>query len=271
VGRTVVRNVQQILNPPKVYWYFICSKKPIAINTIHGVSAMKTARVFLVAIFGVAWAAAQVNAANLVANPSFENNQASFVNFPGYISGNAAIDSWNGLANDRVGINGNSGSGYPFADNGVIPNGVAVAFVQSDGAASTISQTVNGLSIGSFYQIQARINSRAFGGELPNIEISMGGNTLLANQQVTPVGGGNDYRYVTFYHQAAATSENLVFQNSTGVDTTLVVDAVSVDPVFNTGWLPSAWSNDATSGIDAANPYSLFACLQSGQRCLAQH
>jgi hypothetical protein len=224
---------------------------------------MNLKQLFLAAMLSGLWMATDIVAANLVTNPSFENNQASFVNFPGYISGNTTIDSWTENAANRVGINGNSGSGYPFADNGTIPDGVAVGFIQSNGAASTLSQSISGLSIGTTYKITARINARS-GVNLPNIGVSMGATPLLFNQNVTAVGGGNPYHELTFYHQATATSETLEFLNQTGVDTTLVVDQVSVDPVFTTGWSASSWSNDASSGISGASPYTHAYNLGSG-------
>lgn len=200
-------------------------------------------------------------AANLVLNPSFEGNQSSFTVFPGYISGNTTITDWTASDANRVGINGNAGSGNPFADNGVKPDGVAVSFIQSAGGATTLSQSVTGLSIGTTYKVTARLNRR--NGSLNGsavAQVTMGTETLLTNQVLDSVGGANPYRYVTFYHTAGATSETLTFQNQTSgggsPDTTILVDAVSVDSVFTTGWSASPWSNDATSGIDAANPYS---------------
>src|SRR3954469_22872774 len=67
--------------------------------------------------------------AQTIPNPSFETNHAP-TNSPGYVSGNTAISGWTTNRPDRVGLN--PGTNFsPFADNGAIPNGVRVAYVQS--------------------------------------------------------------------------------------------------------------------------------------------
>ena len=69
--------------------------------------------------------------AQTITNPSFEAD--TFGNFPGYISGNGPITGWTAGNNSRAGLN--PGGGTPFADNGVIPAGANVAFIQKIGRA----------------------------------------------------------------------------------------------------------------------------------------
>jgi len=73
--------------------------------------------------------------AQTIPNPSFEAD--TFTAFPGYISGagNGPITGWTANNNDRVGLN--PAGGTPFSDNGTIPDGNNVAFIQSDAVASS--------------------------------------------------------------------------------------------------------------------------------------
>ncbi|MEO6035232.1 MAG: hypothetical protein ABIQ35_08260, partial [Verrucomicrobiota bacterium] len=65
-----------------------------------------------------------------IPNPSFEAD--NFTVSPGYVSGNSPITGWTNNNPARVGINPSGGS--PFADNGTIPAGSKVAFIQSSAA-----------------------------------------------------------------------------------------------------------------------------------------
>src|SRR5690348_9328171 len=71
--------------------------------------------------------ASPLTAAPTIPNPSFEAD--AFTVFPGYISGNSPITGWTAGDPARAGIN--PGGGSPFADNGVVPNGSQVAFIQN--------------------------------------------------------------------------------------------------------------------------------------------
>ncbi len=89
---------------------------------------MKFTHCFLpLIITAIAFAADSI----VVTNPSFQAD--NFPTFPGYRGGGnpAAIKGWNGSA----GINGSDlGAGVPFADNGAIPGGTRVAFIQGAGS-----------------------------------------------------------------------------------------------------------------------------------------
>jgi hypothetical protein len=86
--------------------------------------------------------------ARSIPNPTFEAN--TFLVAPGYISGNAPITGWTGSPATRIGQNPAGIS--PFYDNGLLPNGNKVAFIQSTGGAtSTLSTTITGLTVSTIW------------------------------------------------------------------------------------------------------------------------
>ena len=95
-------------------------------------------------------------------NASFEAD--TFTNFPGYTSGNGGvITDWTLSNNTRIGLN--PGGGTPFADNGTIPAGTNAAFLQAGSSGPvTMSQTVSGLTIGTKYHVEFRVNARGGNG-----------------------------------------------------------------------------------------------------------
>jgi hypothetical protein len=158
---------------------------------------------------------------NTIVNPSFEAD--SFSVFPGYVSGNGPITGWNALGGH--GINpGNSFS--PFADNGTIPNGSKVAFMQADGA---LSQMVSGFSPGTDYYVVYFENAR--GGNLPSIAVTVGGTTVVPAHPRSSVGGAAPYvKVVSDVFTATAATLELAFikSNPQGGDTTALIDNVCV-------------------------------------------
>lgn len=155
----------------------------------------------------------------VISNPSFESD--TFTVFPGYVSGNGPITGWGSLGNHGI----NPGGGSPFADNGVIPDGTHVAFMQGDGA---MTQTISGFVVGQTYQIQFFENAR--NGNTPSLEVTMDGATIVATHVVNSVGGANPYVQVSSDpFVAGATDMELAFVKSgpVGQDTTLLIDGVS--------------------------------------------
>lgn len=153
-------------------------------------------------------------------NPSFEAD--TFTAFPGYVSGNGPITGWDSLDNHGI----NPGGGSPFADNGTIPNGSQVAFMQGDGA---LSQTVAGLTASGQYYVHYYENAR--NGGTPFLAVKIAGNTIVPAHGVTQVGGGNAYHEIySDGFTAADTSALLEFvkSNPLGGDTTALVDNVAV-------------------------------------------
>ena len=99
---------------------------------------------------GAAWVNAQ---AVPIINPSFQTDTPSL--FPGYTS----LTGW--TATGLVGINpGTSGlvSYSPYADNGLIPDGKQVAFMQG---TNVLSQVVSNLQVGGLYQLHYFENAQA--------------------------------------------------------------------------------------------------------------
>ncbi len=152
-------------------------------------------------------------------NSSFEAD--TFGTYPGYVSGNGPITGWSSLGGH--GINSSAG---PFADNGAIPHGARVAFMQGDGA---LSQTVSGFTVGAQYYVVYFENAR--NGGIPAIEVQIGGTTIVSAHARAPVGGGNSYVEVTsdpFIASATDLALSFIKSNPLGGDTTALIDNVCV-------------------------------------------
>ena len=157
-------------------------------------------------------------------NPSFEEDV--FSTWPGYVSGNFPITGW--ASPGGQGINPVEDGRAPFADNGIIPNGAKVAFMQEVGA---LSQTVSGLTVGAQYYVHYYENAR--NGGTPGIEVKLGGATLIAAHPVTQVGSGFYHEVFSDVFSATAAETELAFVKSVfaGADTTALIDNVSIVPV----------------------------------------
>lgn len=175
-----------------------------------------------------------------VANPSFEDNAAAFVTFPGYVNSgaNPTIASWTSN-NNSSGINPGNGAGSPFANNGVIPDGANVAFLQSNvGNTTTLSQVISGFEappvfdIAGLYEVTFRYNSRS--GGTPNLEVTIGDGvntqSIFTHNGIAPVGGANPY-YVGASSPFFATAESmtLTFISTANADETVLLDLVSIN------------------------------------------
>ena len=191
-----------------------------------------------------------------IPNPSFEAD--TFTNSPGYISVNAAITGWTGTPLERVGLNSASG---PFADNGTIPAGNNVAFIQANstdpGTVSTLSTTISGLTVGTTYKVMFRANAR--GGNTPNVKIYIDGAAVLLpgvdGFSTAAVTGSKGYWHVAFEFTAAAASQTLSLINDATGDQTLLVDDFKIAPTSGK-WTVDAWTGDADSGVDSQYLYT---------------
>ncbi len=188
------------------------------------------------------------SAAQTIPNPGFEAD--IFTVFPGYVSGNAPITGWAGNFPGSHGLNPSAGS--PFADNGVIPQGAQVAFIQSNSNDSTLETTISGLTSGQTYQITFRANARNGNTAVLNFLID---GTLLVSSNVTPVGAGNPYRWVSGYFTATGTTAALTVRNTAVNDNTLVIDDFTIAPTTSP-WNYTAWTDEATTGVDPAYVYT---------------
>src|SRR6187401_2896307 len=96
--------------------------------------------------------------AQTIPNPSFEAD--TFTVDPGYVSGNSPITGWTGNDATKYGINPAITS--PFANNGTIPHGNKVAFLQSGAAGGTsVTTSITGLTPDTVYKVSFRVNARS--------------------------------------------------------------------------------------------------------------
>ena len=182
--------------------------------------------------------------AQSIPNPGFEAD--SFTVWPGYASGNGGvITGWSFTGGAGL----NPASANPFADNGAIPQGTNIAFIQSGGNVSgSLSTTITGLITGDVYRLRFRANSRS-GYAPPAPGFSLDGRPLVTFAASPAVGALNDYYYVTGIFTASASTAALLIINHTFDDSTLLVDDFSIGRETTSGWAVSAWTGDATSGL----------------------
>jgi hypothetical protein len=193
-------------------------------------------------------------AAQTITNGGFETD--TFGTFPGYIAGNAPITGWTGTPADRVGLN--PAGGTPFANNGAIPGGANVAFIQAGTAVASLTTTVTDLTIGTKYNVSMRVNAR--NPNFPYLVLSTDGTGPTLSAEVSAVSNAANttpYKYVAYEFTATATSHVLTIANTktTGGDHTLLVDDVTIAPSSG-AWSFAPWTNDATSGIDSQYVYT---------------
>jgi hypothetical protein len=188
--------------------------------------------------------------AQTIPNPSFEAD--TFTGWPGYIAtaGNHAITGWTASNDAKVGLNPAGGS--PFADNGAIPDGKNVAFIQSQDEATTLSTTITGLTVGTTYKVTFRENAR--NGQAPNLRVQIDATEVLG-MTVYSTGGANAYWYVGFEFTASATSQVMALINDAAGDHTVCVDDFKI--VASDGrWQVAPWTGDADSGVDSQYLYT---------------
>lgn len=192
--------------------------------------------------------------AQTITNPSFETD--TFTLWPGYISDQTppAITGWTADFPNGAGLNPIGDGRSPFADNGAIPDGKQVLFIQSGAQTpeTTVSTTISGLTVGTTYKVVLRACAR--GGQLPHLRISIDGTELLA-MTINSAGGANPYWYIAFEFTATATSHVLGLMNDTATDNTVLVDNVQIAPSSGR-WMVNAWNDDASSGLDSSFYYT---------------
>ena len=194
----------------------------------------------IVAVLGL-WGACTPGVAQTISNPSFESN--SFTVYPGYISSNTTIVGWTTTNTNRAGLN--PASGNPFADNGTIPDGNNVAFIQSDPSLnSSLSTVISNLVVGETYKVNFRVNARST--DTPNLDITVGGKHII-NTAIAAV-GSDPYWYFAFNFTAAAGNETMTLLNNATGDNTVLVDDFSIAP-RKSGWSYAPWKGDTTSGV----------------------
>ena len=154
-----------------------------------------------------------------ILNPSFEAG-VNF-GFPGYQGGVAGwTQSGTGGSGYNHVINGNN----PFADNGTIPEGSTVAFIQNNG---TLSQLLSGLVTGQQYLLELDYNARLGTGS-GQISVDLGGTTLLSSG-VVPVGGSNPWHHLSAAWTAGGASATLAINGiQVGGDSAISFDNITL-------------------------------------------
>ncbi|HOB97542.1 MAG TPA: immunoglobulin domain-containing protein [Verrucomicrobiota bacterium] len=185
-----------------------------------------------------------------IPNPSFETD--TFTVWPGYISDNSPITGWTANAEYRAGLNPATGS--PFADNGAIPDGNNVAFLQSDVEinGTTLETTITGLTAGTTYKVMFRANARA--AETPNLMVMIDYVEVLY-ATIYPVTETRPYAYIAFEFTASANQHLLTLLNDAAGDHTAVFDSFTIAPTSGR-WVVAPWSSDEDSGVDANYVYT---------------
>ena len=149
-----------------------------------------------------------------VVNPSFEAGPVGAG--PGY----GSIPAWTGGS----GVNNAS---QPFFDNGLIPDRDQVAFLQNSGA---MVQTVNGLTPGTRYALQAFYNVRACCGGTMALTVRFGGNELASVEEIVAVGPGAPFHFLNASFTATSASGVLEFAGTAAGDASLLLDGISIVP-----------------------------------------
>jgi hypothetical protein len=154
-------------------------------------------------------------AGQTVVNPSFEADTV----VPPY--GYQPITGW--TCGNGCGINT---SGMYFADNGAIPDGQKVAFIQT---AYTMRQTVPGFTPGLQYRLRYYENRR-IATAAANLEVKVGGATVVPTHAVLAVGGSNPYVKTSVVFTASATDMEVAFvvTGGSGEDFTVLLDKVEI-------------------------------------------
>lgn len=149
-----------------------------------------------------------------IVNSSFEVDASSG-------SSTGTITDWPFTAGSG-GINNSTG---PFADNGVIPDGQKVAFIRLGG---TMHQVVSGFTPGQPYRLSYYENAR-LSTSTPNVQVTVGGVTVVANHAVPAVGGSSPYgQKITEPFIAFAANLDVAFIVSGSGDFTVLLDKVEI-------------------------------------------
>jgi len=159
-------------------------------------------------------------------NPSFESD--SFTNFPGFILDNKSITGW--FSSAHSGINPLADGRTPFADNGAVPDGARVAFIQGNGS---LVQSISGFVPGTMYQVVYAENACKSCGGSPVVSVTLNATAVIAAHPVAAVGANNPYREVhSSLFTATSVSMDLSFVNSSSdTNATVLIDNVRLVPV----------------------------------------
>ena len=178
------------------------------------------------ALFVLAGFAVTARADNFVSNPDFSPSTYAGA---GTLSDGTVVMGWTGATVSGGGPGANF-SGGPYWDNGTIPSGSTVGFIQQDGSWSTL---LTGLTVGGTYTLSFVDNARnCCNGADPTLTVLVEGSTLIGPTLITPVGGSNPFYLVSDTFTASAVDETLEFSSFVASgDGTVLLSDVSVSTV----------------------------------------
>lgn len=179
-----------------------------------------------------------VHAKAVIINPSFEQDDFSATAGKGIINDHnpGGITGWL-HSNKTTGISLVSKDGDVFANNGGIPDGLKVAFIQGDGK---LSQTIGGLTPGNTYKITYYENATApkTGAAAIKLTVSVDDQVIVDPHAVESVGGTNPYRKVESKPFTAGDKANLAhlkFETSDAQgESAVLLDNVHIELVSGT-------------------------------------
>lgn len=216
----------------------------------------------------LAAAAAQ---AQTISNPSFEAQVFSV--YPGYVADNGPIVGWTPGSLQGAGLNPLSDGQSPFANNGAIPNGSRVAFMQANTDLGSLSAAANGLVPGTTYRVDFRANART--GNSPTLTVGVdgvlvpwffnGSGPQVLHPPIPPVGGTNPYHHASFFFTATQTTHLISLTVGGGAgDQTVLVDDFQIEAM--NAWNQHPWTGDSSTGIEQGRTlwaYQFNTTLQS--------
>ena len=190
----------------------------------------------LAVAFGIVGA---LRAAPEVTNPSFEAK--SFQTWPGYAHQHGGrIPGWE--ATGSVGVNPvfeakpKPKTRHAFDDNGRIPHGRQVAFLQNQ---ARLSQKIPGFEKGKTYRVLFFANARHNHApeRNPRLKVTLGGETLVSEHAVLPV-DGFEARSIPYakvesapFTAPADGAFELVFETTYGDRVAVLLDHVRIQEV----------------------------------------
>ncbi|HUF61376.1 MAG TPA: hypothetical protein VMN36_04825 [Verrucomicrobiales bacterium] len=169
-------------------------------------------------------------------NPGFESNPPTA--FPTY----GDVDDWTRTAN--AGVNTIGG---PFHDNGRIPDGNQVGFIQ---VTNQLFQQIGGLTPGEPHWLQFYYNTRNCCGGTLSFQITLDGTVLFEDGGFGPVGGEESYYFAQVSFVPEVGSGRFSIDVTAEGDASLLFDAFTITRRGNNEVLVINPSFEAT-GADA--------------------
>ena len=153
--------------------------------------------------------------AGFIRNPGFESNYQE--TWPHY----GDIDEWT-----HTGSSGTNLADGPFHDNGLIPDGAQIGFVQG---SNSLAQEIGGLEVGQAYWLQFYYNTRnCCAGGTTTLTVSYGEQILFEESPLEPVGIDQPYQFAAIPFTPEAPSGLLTFSGAAEGDATFLLDAIHI-------------------------------------------